>query len=133
MNQEKLKDAIELAKSMGYVLVATANTKGIPHVAVAGIVGQADKGHISVTDWFCDGTVTNLRENKHVTIVVWDKDRDRGYQLMGMVTRLHTVAMMDGFPPEADSRRPPPQAEREIIVRIDRIVDFKHALHSDEE
>lgn len=133
MNPRTLDDAVVFASRVGHIIVATADREGLPHVAVAGGLKRVDDRHIAVTDWFCEETTGNLQVNRHITIVIWDKDRDRGYQLIGRLTRLHGVAMLDGFPPHPDGKKEPPQVEREIVVRIDKILDFRHALHSDEE
>lgn len=41
------------------------------------------------------------------------------------------MAFMDGLAPGADTPKPLPQVERKIMVRVDRIVRFSHAPHSD--
>jgi hypothetical protein len=133
MNPKTLDDVVIFAARLGHAMVATADSEGLPHIAVAGDLKRLDDRHIAVTDWFCAGTTSNLQVNKHIAIVAWDKSSDKGYQLLGRLTKLHGVAMLDGFPPRLDGKKEPPQVEREIVVRIDKILDFRHALHSDEE
>jgi uncharacterized protein len=131
MNRETLKLAVALAADMGYALVATANKRGSPHVAVAGELLLRSGNRVLVRDWFCGATMANLNVNRHVAIVVWDKQNDAGFQLLGRTLRVEDFAILDGYVPDPDGGKAPPQVEREMTVQINRIVDFRHALHSD--
>jgi hypothetical protein len=41
------------------------------------------------------------------------------------------LGMMNGYSPGLEDQKPLPQVERKLIVRIEKISDFKHAPHSD--
>ena len=130
MKTENLNVAVELAKSLGHVFVATADQNGLPHLAAAKELSLGDDGLIEVAAWFCPGTVSNLQVNNNISIVVWNPANDRGYQLLGKLERMKEMAVMDGYAPELEEV-PLPQVERKIIVRVDKILDFRHAPHSD--
>jgi len=50
--------------------------------------------------------VANLRENPSLSIVVWDRASDLGYQVIGELEKIEEAAMMDGF--EAGRAETPP-------------------------
>lgn len=131
MNKEKIQKAVTLAKKIGHVFLATSNADGIPHISAAGKLEYADMNHVAVTEWFCPGTIANLRVNKHISIVIWDKASDTGYQLQGLLDKMDDLEILDGFAPELESEPPLPQVEEQLIVKFDKIFDFKLAPHTD--
>ena len=120
MKPELLNTAVELAEKLEHVFVATA-----------GKLSQTSEGQITVAAWFCPGTVANLKNNRKISLVVWDAPLDRGYQLLGRVEKVEEIAMMDGYSPEADKYPPMPQVENRLLVRVDKVIAFSHAPHSD--
>lgn len=132
MNPTILQDAVDLAARMGHVFVATVGPDGTPHMAAAAKVALTGDV-VVVSAWFCPATVTNLRNNRAISLVVWEPSSDQGYQLLGQVERVEELTMMDGFLPGREEDPPLPQVERELAVRVERILDFHHAPHSDVE
>lgn len=131
METNKLKQAAELAGKTGCVFIATADGAGVPHIAAAGQVEQTDHDCLTVSEWFCPGTVKNLQTNRAVTIVVWDKDSDVGLQLLGRLTSVKNIGILDGFMPDMDRTGPQPQEEKQLRIRIEKILCFKRGPHSD--
>jgi len=131
MKPESLKTAVELAEKLEHVFVATADSSGMPHVAAAAKLNQKSKDHVTVTAWFCPGTIDNLNKNRRISMVVWNAPSDKGYQLLGLVEKIEEIAMMNGFSPEADKYPPMPQVENRLLVRVDKVIAFSHAPHSD--
>lgn len=132
MRNEALAEAITLSQT-ALVLVATADERGLPHVAAADALTAAAEGGVKVTEWLCRGTMENLDVNRRVALVVWDDERDSGYQLLGSVERIEEVGVLDGLSPGDASHRPVPQAEHELLVRVERVLDFSRAPHADVE
>ena len=85
----------------------------------------------AVAAWFCPGTVVNLEHNSKISLVVWDAAADTGYQLIGNVEKVDETAMLDGYLPEMESTGPSPQVERQLFVKVDKVIGFSHAPHSD--
>lgn len=131
MKPELLNTAVELAEKLEHVFVATADSSGMPHVATASKLSQTSKDHVTVTAWFCPGTVANLSENRRISMVVWDAPSDKGYQLLGLVEKIEEVAMMNGYSPEIDEIKVMPQVKNRLLVRVDKVIAFSHAPHSD--
>lgn len=133
MNSEILKKAVRLGEELGHVFVATADTAGLPHVAAAGKISLESEDRVAVMEWFCPRTVANLKVNPRVSVVVWNQKSDMGFQLLGKCEKVEEVGMMNGYSPGLEDQKPLPQVERKLIVRIEKITDFRHAPHSDVE
>jgi hypothetical protein len=131
MTKELIQKAVSMGTRVGYALVATCDDKGLPHLAASGKIEAEPDGHIGVSEWFCPGTLSNLEVNPRISIVVWDPATDAGFQLIGESVGVLEMAILDGFIPS--SQKITPQVERKIRIRVDKIMDFSHAPHSDEE
>ena len=126
-----LEEVAQLATKAGYVFITTADADKYPHLAVARTMVLKGKGKIAVREWFCPGTIANLQSNSHVSIVVWDKDSDTGYQLLGEMEHMMDTGMTDGYIPKIESKQTLPQVERQLLIRVNKVIDFKRAPHSD--
>jgi uncharacterized protein len=131
MNPQVLREAVNLAGKLENVLIGTANKRMEPHIAVATRMNLVDDVHVTVSAWFCPTTVTNLFENPSVSLVIWDSQTDTGYQLIGASEQVENMAVLGCWTPEVDGKISIPQVERQVLVRVDRIIDFKHAPHND--
>ena len=131
MKKTTLNQAVALAQKLQHVFVATTDGKGLPHLAAAGKLALTPGGRVTVAAWFCPTTVANLQKNRRVALVVWEPKEDLGYQLLGEAEKVEEIAMMNGYAPGIESKSPLPQVERQLLVRVDKIIDFKHAPHSD--
>ncbi len=127
-----LQKAVALAERLQHVFVATADSNGLPHVAAAGKLTYKSNGRVAVAAWFCPGTVDNLQQNRKISLVVWDAAADIGYQLLGEMEKVEELSVLDGYVP-GEEELLMPQVERQLIVRVNKIIDFSHAPHSDVE
>ncbi len=57
MNLELLKTIVELGEKIGHMFIATSDRHGEPHVGVAGKISLEGEECISITSWFCPGTL----------------------------------------------------------------------------
>lgn len=130
MNVEILKKAEQLAAKAGHVFVATADAKGWSHVAMAGRLMLTPEKHVVVTEWFCPGTMANLQANPRLSLVAWDSATDIGYLLTGELEKMKDLGMLDGYAPQIDGNTLFPQVERQLLVHIDRVIEFKRAGHT---
>ncbi len=131
MDAKTIKKAVAMGKRLGTVLVATADASGLPHVAVAGKIRLSAEGSLTLSAWFCPGTLTNLKVNPRLALVIWDPRTDTGYQLLGESQKVEDLAILNGYAPEVEGSSPIPQVERELVLRVDKILEFRHAPHSD--
>ncbi len=130
MNPATLNKVVDLAQKVGHIFVATANKGASPHIAAAASLKRTPEGRVLVAAWFCPETVANIRENPSISLVIWDSQKDHGYQMLGHTEQVIDMAMIDGIAPGRETS-PLPQVERQLTVRVDRILEFKHAPHSD--
>ena len=126
-----LDKAAELAKKTGYVFISTADGSGRPHLAVARSLEVSDESRVDVREWFCPGTMANLKDNPRVSVVVWEPAGDTGYQLTGEMERMTDTGVLDGYTAEMDDKWPVPQVESRLVVKVNKVTDFKRAPHSD--
>jgi len=133
MRRDPIKEAVRLGNRMNYAMIATADAEGLPHVAASRKINAEPGGGISVSEWFCPGTLANLQINPKVSIVIWDPAKDSGYQILGVSEKISDISVMDGYSRDIEKGPPLPQVERKIHVRVDRVIHFSHAPHSDME
>jgi hypothetical protein len=132
MDREILARVVKMAGD-GYVFVATADSQGTPHLAAAGELSRTESELLAATEWFCPRTVKNLKENRSVTISVWQPDSDRGYQIAGKLEHIEDVGVLDGFSPEQETDEPLPQVEKRLLIRPLSVSEFRQAPHTDSE
>ena len=79
----------ECAKSVvGYVWVASTSADGEPHLALSAKFEKIDDTHVKLIDFCCLKTVDNLRENPQLSIGVWDRHKEQGWQVVGKVDQI---------------------------------------------
>ena len=128
-----IERAVALAQRLQHAFVATSNREGTPHIAAAASLSLADDNSLSVSSWFCPATVSNLQENRKVSVVVWNPETDEGLQAVGTVERIEETAILDGYAPELETGESPPQVERRLVVGVEKIIAFSLAPHTDRE
>ena len=133
MKIEKLEKAIDLSQRIGFVCVATADREGMPHIATAGKMELLDEGCLAIREWFCPGTIANLQTNKFMSVMVWDRDSDSGYQMLGKLEKIEELGILNGYAPDIESGPPLPQVERRLLIKVEKITNFKLGPHSDAE
>ncbi len=132
MHSETLLQTVALAQSIGHVLVATADSKGLPHVAPADKMTLIPDGKkVTVEAWFCPGTVANLQANRKIALVIWDPKADKGYQVIGETEGVEDVALLDGYVPGLKGMLP--QGKKRLYIQVAKVMAFQHAPHTDRE
>jgi cobyric acid synthase len=133
MKEELLKRVVELADKTKHVLIASVNGDGIPHIAASKRLSLDARNNVVLTEWFCPGTMVNhmLGRNNHLAIAVWDLKEDTGYQLIGKAKKKEDLAYLDGYASDLGKKDSVPQIQRKVTVKIDKILDFKLAPHTD--
>ena len=133
MNREKtIAQALESA-DRSLLLIATADGKGVPHMAAANSIKQLEVGRIAITEWFCPETIANIEIGCSISIVVWDPVLDKGHQFIGCVDRMDEIAIMNGYQAEEEPTAPLPQQEYRLIIDVGKVMAFGRGFHSDVE
>jgi hypothetical protein len=130
MNSAKLREAEHLAAKVGHVFIATADSNGQSHIAAAGKLAKTPENHLMITEWFCPRTLANLQMNSRLSIVIWDHDVDFGYQIIGELEAIKDIGILDGYS-ESQVRPSIPQVERQLLLHVDKILEFKRSPHTD--
>lgn len=132
MRQDKFREVAAFTEKAGPVFIATADAKGLPHIAAAGKLAFASSELLTVSGWFCPQTVTNLSQGNYgIAVVTWDAKTDSGFQLLGRLKEMRELGVLDGYAANVESRTALPQVHWELSVQVDKIIEFKHAPHSD--
>ena len=133
MKMQTLREVEELAVKIGHVFIATSNSRGQPHIAAAGRLALTPEKHVMVTEWFCPGTMSNLQTNPRLSVVVWDAATDSGYQLIGELEAIKELGVLDGYSPKERRQAAVPQVERQLLLHVNKILEFKRSPHTDTE
>ena len=131
MKSDLIKEAVILGKKLGHVFLTTADDNGLPHLTVATKIRITPKGQLSITGWFCPGTIANLENNPAIGVTVWDEKNDIGYQMLGKKEKVREIAILDGYDAKLEKKAPLPQIERDVVINIEKVLEFKQAPHSD--
>lgn len=133
MNTQTLREVVELAHKTRHILIATSDSRGQPHIAATGRLALTPEKHVVVTEWFCPGTMSNLQVNPRLSVVVWDAITDSGYQLVGELEAVKELGVLDGYSSKEHGRGAMPQVERQLLLHINKILEFKRSPHTDTE
>lgn len=131
MLRDEIEKASALSKAAGFVLVATSDESGIPHICAAVGFDIVSDECIAVTEWFCPGTVANVDKNRNISVVSWNRKTDDGYQMIGTVRKSLDIAILDGYSPRDGLAGNMPQVERRLVIDIDKVMAFKMRPHTD--
>lgn len=131
--RESLNQAMEMAKRMGYVFLATADSMATPHMSIVQPISLDNQDRLKLMGWICQYTLNNLEENPKVAVIIWDAVKDTGFQLVGTMENMQQVAMLDGYAPGLEEKKHFPQIEWEILVRVEHILNFQKVPHIDVE
>ncbi len=128
MSTGLLQNVLDLAK-IGHIFVVTADDAGQPHMAAARELAWAEGHRVTLIEWFCPSTISNLHKNPKLSIVVWHSGSNTGYQVLGHVVNMLEVGVMDGH--AEGEPQSLPQVERMLLIEVDRVLEFTEAPHSD--
>lgn len=132
MNGETMSKVLRLAEKAGRVFIATADGDSIPHIAVAKRMQPSSGDTVSITEWFCPETISNLSINRNVSLVVWDDTHDEGYQCIGEMKAVIESGMLDGYSP-IEERSPVQQILHSLSIKLSAVIPFSLAAHVEKE
>lgn len=130
---ESLERAVSVSQASGRIYLATADQGGLPHFAAAGpLTLLSDQKRVVFEAWSCPRTAANLGVNHWMALVILPPGKDIGYQLLGWLEESEDVLLMDGFDSKLEAQRSIPQAKKRLTMRVDKIIGFRPAAHTDE-
>ena len=131
MKNDKIQKAVGLVSQTNPAFIATTDLEGVSHITCAGKLTIERENLLSVTEWFCPGTMENLRKNPNISVVVWDKNTDTGFQFIGLLEKSSDVGVLDGYAPAVEGKHPIPQIEKRLLIRVKKIMNFSLKPHTD--
>ena len=104
-------------KKTHVVFMVTCDGEGLSHSDGIMSIESLSEQDLKIRGWFSGKLISNLESNPKVSLIIWNIQEHRGYQLKGICTRKMQIAFLDGFLQgnEADM----PQIEWELMVRVD--------------
>jgi pyridoxine/pyridoxamine 5'-phosphate oxidase len=128
----KMSDAVsEAIRNAKVAYVASADSQGLPHLAVSKLIRVLDAEHVTFTGWFCPQTAENIAKNPKIAVSVWDQTRDHGYQIAGEVTKSTVTAVLEGWTGPEREYGPIPQEERRLTLAVQAVLELTSGTHSD--
>jgi hypothetical protein len=128
VNQQVFQRAVALGERWQHAWISTTDEAGTPHIASVGSFFAGENDRLILGDWSCPVTLVNLRHNPRIAIVVWDVYTDEGYQILGDVE-----AIVPAAPEHEIGAESLPLDEKELWVRVGKVLAFSHAPHNDVE
>jgi hypothetical protein len=69
--------------------------------------------------------------NPRLSVVIWDSNTDAGYQIIGELEAIKDIGILDGYSHKSQVTPSIPQVERQLLLHIDKILEFKRSPHTD--
>ena len=128
-----LAEAIDMAQRIGRVLMGAADAKALPHMTMTGPFTGAGDDRVRMRSWFRRAIVPHLQPSRWIVLIVWDTDRNEGFELIGRVEDIgqhgeRPASRVGGGPGPA-----PVEVEVELLVRIEKISPFGESCQDDGE
>lgn len=119
-----------LIETVSFVFVATADSSGLPHIAIGEQVAISGNSLLIFENWFCPVTLQNIAANTHVSVVVFDPGTGSGYQMICSVARNDNAAIHGG---EYAAEDVPwnPHALTRFAVKVHQVLELSSGIHSD--
>ena len=130
MNDAAVRQVVAMAAEGLPVFLTTVGAAGVPHLTTVGAITLLEHDRLRLTEWFCPQTVENTRDNRHVSLTVWDPAHNTGWQLTGQVELIQAAAVMNGYDPNAPAE-PIPQMLSMLDLRVEHAMRFHHGPHND--
>lgn len=113
-----------------YVFVATADSSGMPHMAIGEQVKPDGDSHLVFENWFCPTTLENIAVNTRISVVAAVTETGKGFQLIGSVVNSTNAAILNGYDPVRD-RKDMPQVLTRFTVKVEKVLEFTGGIHTD--
>lgn len=115
---------------VGHAYVATADAKGIPHLAAGRDLSISEPGRLVFESWFCQTSLKNLQENPQVAVAVADPATGNGFQFVGRVEKIVDTAVLNGYVPDLEPAGLP-QVQWRLEIGVESVMAFTADAHSD--
>ena len=132
MLKSELKSLISSSKNDKQVFVVTANSQGIPGIVSAKQLIPVSGKELVLECCSSTETLVNLWENPLIMILVWNRNKDFGYQLEGRLLQMKDIPEMDDYSQKRDLNGLSPQIRKYLLVEIKKVIKIKKMSHTEE-
>ncbi|MDD1772240.1 MAG: pyridoxamine 5'-phosphate oxidase family protein [Methanomassiliicoccales archaeon] len=116
----EVKEALSKQKP---VPIATATKDGTPNVIFIGLLKILDDETIMLVDNFFLKTAANLSENPRISLLCYDTETKKSYQIKGSVKVQRSGPQFDEMRKWVQSVNPKLPAKAAIIVKVEAVYD----------
>jgi hypothetical protein len=117
---------MDMARQVGFVFLATADSAVGPHISIVQPAGLDDQERVKLLAWLSPFTWENLQRNPKVSVVIWDAHDDNGFQLSASVEEMKPVAQLYARALSAHERERFPRVEWKLLLRMPLWIFIKH-------
>ncbi len=120
---DKWEQAVRMIERAKHILLATVDETGTPRLTPVEECTQAGEGRLAVRAWIDIPPLEDRGSPNRIALLLWD-EHDLGYQLTGHMAGEMDTAVLDGLT-EIEEQTHFPQVERDIVMRVESIEDFR--------
>jgi len=125
-------DVRETIEKQKPVPIATSSADGIPNVALVGLLKILDDETILIADNFFKKTEANIKENPKLSLVVYDKDAKKAFQVKGSVELLTSGSIYNDTVKWVHSIRADLTPKAAAVVHVEEIYNTISGKHAGE-
>ena len=103
--------------------IATASRSGIPNVVYVGFLKTLDDETILIADNYFNKTAANLKENQRMSILCYDAEAKKCYQIKGSVSVLTSGPIYEDMRKWVHDKNPKHPAKAAVVVKVEEIFD----------
>ncbi|HNX47592.1 MAG TPA: pyridoxamine 5'-phosphate oxidase family protein [Methanomassiliicoccales archaeon] len=116
----EVKEALAKQKP---IPIATATRDGTPNVVFVGLMKIIDDESLLLVDNFFLKTAANLSENPRISILCYDTDTKKSYQIKGSAKVYKAGPMFDEMRKWVQGVNPKLPAKAAVVVKVEAVYD----------
>lgn len=110
--------------------VATASKKGIPNVAPIAFVVMVDDETLWLADNFMHKTLTNVKENPHAAVYIYDADLKKCFQIKGSIEIKTAGPDYEKMKKMVHDKKPGLPAKSLLVMKITEVFECNPGPHA---
>lgn len=115
----------EVLQKQKPIPIATASKNGVPNVVFIGFLKILDEENIMIGDNFFNKTARNLDENPRISILCYDAESKRSYQIKGSVKVHKSGPQFEEMRKWVLGVKPQMPAKACVMVKVEEVFDSK--------
>jgi hypothetical protein len=116
----EVKEALQKQKP---IPIATASKEGVPNVIFVGLMKILDDETLMLVDNFFLKTAVNLSENPKISVLCYDTESKRSFQIKGSAKVVRSGHQFDEMKKWVQSVNPKLPAKAAVVVKVEAVYD----------